>query len=432
MHSLSNFHMLSPTISDEWQTPLIIGLNQLPMENCMGTAMQKLQSLFTNLNAIEISEMLYDCDHNEDEVIQRLITHTYYLENIRYRIQQRTDAINSNSFSNDVLFEPIENTIKPISIPSNPNNHAEERPVDLTISAKKARAKQSAKKSDSVKELQPKSKSAENRDDSTTKSHKQVNAASDIKLDGADDRPKSTKKRSQSNEKRKGRLPLNEALQQIQNIDSEESFVGWSEARYRAYQKLYENPNEYYYRFNAPGEPQRVGAWDKQEQKLFLKRLAEHGANSQWGIFSTAIPGRVGYQCSNYYRHLIKTRQIHDPNYTIDEKGKVHYLFGKKNNKGEIEKTQHKHNRQKSVAASQHLKEKPQKKRTIHSDDEYCDTTYNPKKSLKKKKKTTLFSETEPLEPTKQHPSSDIETSAILGSVDGGRMTRRRYQELHQ
>jgi hypothetical protein len=56
------------------------------------------------------------------------------------------------------------------------------------------------------------------------------------------------------------------------------------------------NPNSYYYRFNAPGEHQKKGKWSDQETHLFLERLNQVGANSQWGIFSMSIPGRVGYQ----------------------------------------------------------------------------------------------------------------------------------------
>lgn len=41
----------------------------------------------------------------------------------------------------------------------------------------------------------------------------------------------------------------------------------------------------------------------KAEKKLFFDRMKEVGVNGQWGIFSMAIPGRVGYQCSNFYRY---------------------------------------------------------------------------------------------------------------------------------
>lgn len=39
------------------------------------------------------------------------------------------------------------------------------------------------------------------------------------------------------------------------------------------------------------------------------------------------IPGRVGYQCSNFYRQLIKEGEIKDENYTFDSKGKLVFKF---------------------------------------------------------------------------------------------------------
>ncbi|KAJ2798560.1 hypothetical protein H4R20_004778, partial [Coemansia guatemalensis] len=133
-----------------------------------------------------------------------------------------------------------------------------------------------------------------------------------------------------------GRLPLDEALAQLQRaaaakngsgIDLGRAMKGWSEARIKAFKAIKTKPNTYYYRFNAPGEEQRTGQWTAEEQRLFHGRLKEIGANGQWGIFSMTIPGRVGYQCSNYYRYLVENRLIHDPNYVLDEKGKAHYLF---------------------------------------------------------------------------------------------------------
>ncbi|KAI8375282.1 hypothetical protein EDC96DRAFT_496698 [Choanephora cucurbitarum] len=137
------------------------------------------------------------------------------------------------------------------------------------------------------------------------------------------------------------RLGLDEALKQVQEnqVDPEKAFQGWSSARIRAYQMIDENPNSYYYRFNAPGEEQRKGQWADDERRLFFKRLEEVGANGQWGIFAMKIPGRVGYQCSNFYRLLIETKQVEDPNYVLDEKGKAHYLFDKKGANGGTEKT---------------------------------------------------------------------------------------------
>ncbi|KAJ2824383.1 hypothetical protein IWW50_003354 [Coemansia erecta] len=133
-----------------------------------------------------------------------------------------------------------------------------------------------------------------------------------------------------------GRLPLDEALAQLQRaaaarngsgIDLSKAMKGWSEARIKAFKAIKTKPNTYYYRFNAPGEEQRTGQWTPEEQRQFHARLKEIGANGQWGIFSMTISGRVGYQCSNYYRYLVENRLIHDPNYVLDEKGKAHYLF---------------------------------------------------------------------------------------------------------
>ncbi|PJF19596.1 hypothetical protein PSACC_00596 [Paramicrosporidium saccamoebae] len=103
-----------------------------------------------------------------------------------------------------------------------------------------------------------------------------------------------------------GRLRLDDAVAQL-DTNLEDAMKGWSTARVRAFNALKDKPNTYYYRFNAPGEQQRNGAWTSEEHRLFMKRIAEVGADGQWGIFSMSIPGRVGYQ-----------------------KGKAHYVFGTK------------------------------------------------------------------------------------------------------
>ncbi|KNB45041.1 MYB family protein [Blastocystis sp. subtype 4] len=102
--------------------------------------------------------------------------------------------------------------------------------------------------------------------------------------------------------------------------------LGWSEARIKAFRNREKNPNQYYYRFNDPGEPQATGKWSPKDKALFLKLVAK-GVDYQWGIFSMNIPGRVGYQCSNYYRQLIKEGVIHDDNYVFDNSGKLVFKF---------------------------------------------------------------------------------------------------------
>ncbi len=126
-----------------------------------------------------------------------------------------------------------------------------------------------------------------------------------------------------------GRLPLDEALANLEQDPNNPKVAmrGWSSARVRAYNCIKENPNAYYYRFNAPGESQVNGPWSREERERFLKRLSECGADGNWGIFATKIPGRVGYQCANFYRKLLSEGVVKDSNYYKDSWGKWHYRF---------------------------------------------------------------------------------------------------------
>lgn len=111
---------------------------------------------------------------------------------------------------------------------------------------------------------------------------------------------------------------------------SEETWKKWSDVRRRSYLSGMKDPNTFLYRNCPPGVERKVGAWSAEEKKLFMKRLKEiRGDNptleGKWGIFSLAIPGRVGYQCSNFYRQLIAQGEVTDSNYVFDENGKIHH-----------------------------------------------------------------------------------------------------------
>lgn len=45
------------------------------------------------------------------------------------------------------------------------------------------------------------------------------------------------------------------------------------------FKKRFENPNQYYYRFNDPGESQATGAWSAKDRYLFLKQVIELGVD---------------------------------------------------------------------------------------------------------------------------------------------------------
>jgi hypothetical protein len=82
------------------------------------------------------------------------------------------------------------------------------------------------------------------------------------------------------------------------------------------------NPNAYFYRHVAPGEVKRIGPWDADEQKLFLRVMKIHPPNSgKWGLFARHIPNRVGYQCRNFYHRLLASGGLDAP--TSDDDGQI-------------------------------------------------------------------------------------------------------------
>lgn len=109
---------------------------------------------------------------------------------------------------------------------------------------------------------------------------------------------------------------------------NEEEWERWSEAKKKSFLNP-ENKNSFLYRNLPPGEKKRNGHWTPEEKQLFLKRLQEFRvkglSEKKWGLFSETIPGRVGYQCANFYRKLIAEGELDDNNYCIDEAGNLHY-----------------------------------------------------------------------------------------------------------
>jgi hypothetical protein len=102
----------------------------------------------------------------------------------------------------------------------------------------------------------------------------------------------------------------------------------WSDAHRSSYLKGMCQRNAFLYRNLPPGQRQKNGSWSPDEKRVFLARLEEmrsHGSGAQWGIFSEAIPGRVGYQCANFYRALVLAGEVNDPDYVVED-GKLRYV----------------------------------------------------------------------------------------------------------
>jgi hypothetical protein len=88
---------------------------------------------------------------------------------------------------------------------------------------------------------------------------------------------------------------------------------------------LEKNPNAYFYRHVEKGEEQWLGDWKPEETELFMSLCREYGCGNKWGIFSSHMKHRVGYQCANYYRLILAKGLIHDPSYKYNEYGEAVY-----------------------------------------------------------------------------------------------------------
>ena len=115
---------------------------------------------------------------------------------------------------------------------------------------------------------------------------------------------------------------------------TDEIWRSWSPIRRESFKQIIKNPNSFFYRNRPPGDPQKRGGFSEEEEKQFLDRLEYFKTlgveDGFWGLFSVPILGRVGYQCSNFYRALIKEGKIVDSHYQIDDEGKLKYSHGKR------------------------------------------------------------------------------------------------------
>jgi len=124
--------------------------------------------------------------------------------------------------------------------------------------------------------------------------------------------------------------PLGEYKETVKTVKPR----NWSSAKFVASKLFQKNPNAYFYRHLEPGLTQNFGDWDENEKELFLKIAKKYGCGDKWGIFSSYIPRRVGYQCANYYRQvIIPEGLIIDPNYKFSKWGKAIYCGNLNNNR---------------------------------------------------------------------------------------------------
>lgn len=146
-------------------------------------------------------------------------------------------------------------------------------------------------------------------------------------------------------------------------VDPKE-WASWSEVHRKSYLRGMGDKsamNAFLYRNVPPGVARKNGPWTEAEKQAFLKRMKEiRGKSStidgRWGYFSLAIPGRVGYQCSNFYRQLIAAGEITDSKYVMGSDGKLHHTSHLKSATEKAKQRDHKRLTIKPVGQSKECK----------------------------------------------------------------------------
>lgn len=114
-----------------------------------------------------------------------------------------------------------------------------------------------------------------------------------------------------------------------QNPFNQENIATWSAAKLNAWRKREIDPALFYFYFRNPGERLTHGTmWTAAEHDAFVARLDEFRSkewrpDAAWGLFSRALPGRVGEQCRDYYRVLLRSGVRSDPAYDRDVRPSV-------------------------------------------------------------------------------------------------------------
>jgi hypothetical protein len=121
---------------------------------------------------------------------------------------------------------------------------------------------------------------------------------------------------------------------------SREIWAGWSPIRRESFAQIVDNPNAFFYRNRPPGDPQKFGPFTPDEESQFLERVAYFrtlGIHAGlWGLFAVPIRGRLGYQCSNFYRLLVNDGKIKDTHYDVLPHGKLQFKHGTRVNDAEV------------------------------------------------------------------------------------------------
>ncbi|PRP89086.1 hypothetical protein PROFUN_01806 [Planoprotostelium fungivorum] len=226
------------------------------------------------------------------------------------------------------------------------------------------------------------------KEEKETEKQKEIETHTDVTI-ASQPTPVTTPTKHETKKRKRQKEVYDEDEEDV-HIDTSE----WSEAQRKAYEGRESNPNQYYYRFNRPGEKTRSGLWTSDEQKIFFKRVAEFGPQN-WGLFSKVIPGRVGYQCCAFYKNAVASKILEAnmpvPPHLYDEETELPPLTGppkKKTKKGDKKsKTSPEKKKKKQEAGEKKKKEKEVKKEEKEAKKEVKKEKKEEKKEKKEEKK---------------------------------------------
>ncbi|OHT11669.1 hypothetical protein TRFO_03891 [Tritrichomonas foetus] len=197
------------------------------------------------------------------------------------------------------------------------------------------------KETDQVtKESNPEKKESNQTKKGPNSTKKESNSAkkdstSTKKESGASKKESNSSKKEGSSSKKEKQVTIDGAAdiipEKLRLYVSQEIWSLWSPIRRESFKSIIKNPNSFFYRNRPPGDPQKCGPFTQAEEDQFLERLRyfreELGIeDGLWGYFSVPISGRLGYQCSNFYRLLIKTGKVKDDHYEVQEDGKLKFI----------------------------------------------------------------------------------------------------------
>jgi hypothetical protein len=124
-------------------------------------------------------------------------------------------------------------------------------------------------------------------------------------------------------------VPIGDTPASLKQYITPEIWARWSPERRASFLQITKNPNSFFYRNRPPGDPQRYGSFTKEEEELFIERLSYFRnlgvEDGLWGLFAVPMRGRLGYQCSNFYRLLVKDHKVEDDRYEVLPDGKLRF-----------------------------------------------------------------------------------------------------------